>query len=178
MADVKSFRISDETQEKIKEIAKNQPSMDDAFKIMLNAYEESQALTNSQNTAYLLNMKALCDNVYSSFRTVLESQAIAVAQVKEQDTAVIDKLQQEIDGLNVELKQAQERTEMANTALKTLQAEFSTLKELNEALKGKNEVLEQNIVLLNEKVQSVINKPIKKSVSKKPETVTVPDENK
>lgn len=170
MADVKSFRISDETQEKIKEIAKTQPSMDDAFKIMLNAYEESQALTNTQNTAYLLNMKALCDNVYSSFRTVLESQAIAVAQVKEQDTAVIDKLHQEINDLVLELKQAQERTETADNALKTVQAELTTLKELNEALKGQNDVLAQNISLLQEKIAA--QKPVRKSGSKKDPVVS------
>lgn len=174
MPDVKSFRISDESQERVKEIAKNQPSMEEAFKAILNAYDESQALASSQNTAFLLNMKALCDNVYSAFRTVLESQAVVVAQVKEQDLAEIEKLRNEIEIKGHELQQAHERVQATETALINLQAENSTLKELNMALKGQNDVLEQNNQLLKDKVDTLSKKPARKSVPKqKQETSTI-----
>lgn len=171
MADVKSFRISDESGEKLKEVAKNYPSMDDTFKALLTAYQDSQSMTNSQNAAYLLNVKALCDGVYNSFRVVLEGQGATIDAVKAQNASKIDEIQQRLDSKDNELKETQKRLQSLEDRLKSVDQENSALKELNTTLKNENQALR-----LLDSIQQLQNKPTKRTKKDTgPKTEPIPE---
>lgn len=165
MADVKSYRISDDAHERVKEIAKDFPSMDDTFKVLLGAYEESKLLSSTKNAAYLSSMKSLCDGVYNQFRVLLESQNAEIEQVKEQNSIKLDKLRQELEDKTLESEQALLKAKQALETAETARREANTLKELNDALKGENEALTANLKLLQEKVKEAAKKPIRKTAA-------------
>lgn len=166
MADTKSYRISDDTHEQIKELSKSNNSMDDTFKMLLKAYDESQTKATGQNAAYLLSMKALCDGIYDSFRICLDGKTADIEQVKSQYISQVDDLRLELSQKGEELQRALEHAEKAEKDFQQIQSENNTLKDLCDALKGKNEVLEQNIELLKQKLEQATQKPARKSSSK------------
>ena len=163
---VKSFRLSEATQEELKEIAGNQP-IDDVFQLMIAAYKEKQIVRTSIDSARINQLDSLCTQLKNLFSGVIDERTMEIEKARIQNMDELEKLRHSIEGKNRELSNAQAVIQELNEKLAALQSEREYLKKLNDSLGNENAALKQNIELLQNKLPKA--PAAKKTTTKKKE---------
>jgi len=167
---VKSFRISDATQEELKVIAGDQ-SMDETFQLLISAYKEKQTVRSAIDSARINQLESLCTQLKELFNGLLNSQSTELERIRTQNADELEKLRRSIDKKNQDLQNAQATIQELNKKISALQSDNKILLELKDTLKSENNVLKQTINFMGDK-SSTEKVPAKKSLTKKKETST------
>ena len=158
MADVISIRGTEEQKSRFDEISKSYTNKGEAFDALLKAYNESQAFADAETRIHLEHVRGLCNNLCGAFETLLIGQGAEIDNVRRQNRAELEALQEKISLKDGELSDALERAKRLQEELDRAQKEKDTLEELKGALKGRSEALESENNALKKQLEMLEQK--------------------